>query len=266
MAIDQSLAGRTAVITGGAGGIGLACAQAFATAGATLVILDISLAAAQAAAKSVGCHAVQADVGDEASMSTALATVERLTGGADILVNSAAIFQAPVKAMKLRMSKWDDVVRVSQRGTFLACTMFGTRMADRGGGAIVNIASVAGTRAMPLHAYGPAKAAVIAMTASLAAEWGMSGVRVNAVSPGFTRTAAVQSEINGGRNPSAPILAGTPMGRLVEPDEVAQAALFLASHAASAITGVNLPVDCGWLAGGGWQAYGGLPRDPTVAS
>lgn len=258
MLTDNVLMGRVATVIGGGGGIGVACARALAQAGAKVAIVDRLTEPAASAAASFGGHSFVADVGDEVSLSNALEQIQQAIGGVDILINAAAVFQAPVPASMLRMEKWDEVVRVSQRGTYLACILFGKAMADRGGGAIVNIASVAGMRSLPLHAYGPAKAAVISLTESLAAEWGPAGVRVNALSPGFTRTPAVDAAIRNGTDVEGPILPGTALGRLVEPEEVAQAALFLASPAASAITGINLPVDCGWLVGTPWQAYGGL--------
>jgi NAD(P)-dependent dehydrogenase (short-subunit alcohol dehydrogenase family) len=111
---------------------------------------------------------------------------------------------------------------------------------------------------MPLHAYGPAKAAVIAMTECLAAEWGPAQVRVNCVSPGYTRTPALQAAIDKGeRDPSA-LASNSALGRLVEPAEIARVVSFLVSPAASAMTGVNVPVDCGWLVAPSWRTYGGL--------
>jgi NAD(P)-dependent dehydrogenase (short-subunit alcohol dehydrogenase family) len=111
---------------------------------------------------------------------------------------------------------------------------------------------------MPLHAYGPAKAAVISMTECLAAEWGPAQVRVNCVSPGYTRTPALQTAIDRGeRDPSA-LADNSALGRLVEPTEIARAVAFLCSPLAAAITGVNLPVDCGWLVAPSWHTYGGL--------
>jgi NAD(P)-dependent dehydrogenase (short-subunit alcohol dehydrogenase family) len=158
------------------------------------------------------------------------------------------------------MASWDEVVRVDQRGTYVAAVVFGTRMAARRRGSIVNIASVAGMRSMPLHAYAPAKAAVIAMTECLAAEWGPAQVRVNAVSPGYTRTPALQAAIDKGERDVSALERNAALGRLVEPAEIARAVAFLASPDAAAITGANLPVDCGWLVAGSWHTYGGLRR------
>eukprot|EP01035_Chromulina_nebulosa_P061438 gene61438-84041_t len=156
------------------------------------------------------------------------------------------------------MSVWDDVVRVDQRGTYVACLAFARAMIARRRGSIVNIASVAGMRSMPLHAYAPAKAAVIAMTECLAAEWGPSGIRINAVSPGYTLTPALKNAIDRGERDVSSLTANAALRRLVDPKEIAQAVAFLASNAASAITGINIPVDCGWLAGTSWNTYGGL--------
>jgi NAD(P)-dependent dehydrogenase (short-subunit alcohol dehydrogenase family) len=156
------------------------------------------------------------------------------------------------------MSAWDDVVRIDQRGTYVASVAFGRRMATRGRGSIVNIASIAGMRSMPLHAYAPAKAAVIAMTECLAAEWGRSGVRVNAVSPGYTLTPALQAAIDKGERDVSALNDNSALGRMVTPEDVARAVAFLASDGASAITGINLPVDCGWLVAPSWHTYGGV--------
>ena len=131
-------------------------------------------------------------------------------------------------------------------------------MAGRGRGSIVNIASVSGMRSAPLHGYGPAKAAIISLTECLAAEWGPSGVRVNTVSPGFTRTPALEKSLALGVLDEAELTGNSALGRLVTAWEVAQAVAFLASDQASGITGINLPVDVGYLVATSWASYGGL--------
>jgi len=136
-------------------------------------------------------------------------------------------------------------------------------MAKRRNGAIVNVASVAGMTSGPIHAYTAAKAGVIQLTQTLAAEWGRAGVRVNAVSPGFTRTAMLEAGIASGALDKERLARPAAMNRLVEPMEVAQAIAFLLSPQASGITGINLPVDAGFLAGSTWDAYGGLPEPPA---
>ncbi|WP_048862901.1 SDR family NAD(P)-dependent oxidoreductase, partial [Acidisphaera rubrifaciens] len=221
-------------------------------------VLDVNMGMAEALAREVGGLAIRADVGDETSLRDAAARLAAEWGEASILVNSAGVLQVPLRPSELAMDTYDRVVHIDQRGTYLACAVFGQPMVARRRGAIVNIASVAGMRSMPLHAYAPAKAAVISITQCLAAEWGPAGVRVNAVSPGFTRTPALQAAIDRGERDPANLIATAAMGRLVSTDEVARAVAFLCSDDASAITGVTLPVDCGWLVAPSWATYGGL--------
>jgi NAD(P)-dependent dehydrogenase (short-subunit alcohol dehydrogenase family) len=251
-------------VTGGASGIGAACCRDLAANGGRIVVLDRDLARAEDVAKEVGGHARHIDVADEAATEACAAAIEAELGPVDILVNSAGIIQTPVRPTEMPMALFDDITRVDQRGTYVACVAFGRRMVGRRRGAIINIASVAGMRSMPLHAYAPAKAAVISITQCLAAEWGPAQVRVNCVSPGYTRTPALQAAIDRGeRDPSA--LAGnSALGRLVEPVEIARVVTFLASPLASAITGSNVPVDCGWLVAPSWHTYGGLRAPGNV--
>lgn len=249
---------RISVVTGGASGIGEACVREFAGQGDLVVVLDRDLSKAEAVAASVKGKAYAADVGDELGVEACAATIERECGPVDVLVNSAGIIQVPVRPHALPMRTWDDVVRVDQRGTYVACLAFARGMIARRRGSIVNIASIAGMRSMPLHAYGPAKAAVIAITECLAAEWGPSGIRINAVSPGYTLTPALKSAIDKGERDTSALTANAALRRLVAPEEIARVVAFLASDAASAMTGANVPVDCGWLAGTSWSTYGGL--------
>jgi NAD(P)-dependent dehydrogenase (short-subunit alcohol dehydrogenase family) len=253
-----------AVVTGGASGIGAACCRELAANGAKVLVVDRDIDRAQGVATEIGGSAWRADVSDEAATNDCAAAIEAEVGPVEILVNSAGIIQRPVRPSELTMAQYDDVVRIDQRGAYVACVAFARSMLARRRGSIINIASVAGMRSMPLHAYGPAKAAVIATTQCLAAEWGPAQIRVNCVSPGFTRTPALQAAIDKGeRDPSA--LAGnSAMGRLVEPLEIARVVAFLASPLASAVTGANVPVDCGWLVAPSWHTYGGL-RQPGNA-
>jgi NAD(P)-dependent dehydrogenase (short-subunit alcohol dehydrogenase family) len=247
-----------AVVTGGASGIGAACCRVLAGAGARVVVLDRDGGRAEAVAGEVRGKAWVADVADENMMEKCAGAIEAAMGPVNVLVNSAGVIQIPLPPEQLPMSSWDDVVRIDQRGTYVASVAFGRRMAARGRGSIVNIASITGVRSVPLHAYAPAKAAVIAMTECLAAEWGRSGVRVNAVSPGYTRTPALAAAIEKGERDASTLEGNSALGRMVEPEEVALAVCFLASDDAAAITGVNLPVDCGWLVAPPWHTYGGV--------
>jgi NAD(P)-dependent dehydrogenase (short-subunit alcohol dehydrogenase family) len=156
------------------------------------------------------------------------------------------------------MDIWERTLQVNLTGTYLANRAFGTRMASAGGGSIVNIASIAAIASMPVHAYGTSKAAVVALTRNLAGEWGRAGVRVNAVSPGSTLVPRVEERIRSGRYAADPG-EFTALGRMVRPNEVAEAIEFLASDRASAITGVNLVVDAGWDVASTWAQYGGVP-------
>jgi NAD(P)-dependent dehydrogenase (short-subunit alcohol dehydrogenase family) len=248
-----------AVVTGGASGIGLACSRELA-ARVAIQHSDARTARAHQVARELGGRAWLVDVGDEAAVERCAAEVEQTLGAAEVLVNSAGVIQMPLPPERLPMQDWDEVVRIDQRGTYVTCVAFGQRMAARRRGSIVNIASIAGMRSMPLHAYAPAKAAVISITECLAAEWGPAQVRVNAVAPGHTRTPALQAAIDKGERDVATLEAQNAFGRLVEAEEVARVVAFLAGAEASAITGVCIPVDCGWLVTPSWHGYGGLRR------
>jgi NAD(P)-dependent dehydrogenase (short-subunit alcohol dehydrogenase family) len=254
--MSGALAG-VAVVTGGASGIGAACVRELAARGAHVAVVDRD-DRGKSLAEQVGGRAWSVDVADEAAIESCAAAIEAALGPVEVLVNSAGVIQVPLPPEQLGMKAWDEVVRVDQRGTYLAALAFGRRMRQRGRGSIVNIASIAGMRSMPLHAYAPAKAAVIAITECLAAEWGPAGVRVNAVSPGYTRTPALQQAIDRGERDVSALARNAALGRLVEPEEIARAVAFLAGPEAAAITGINLPVDAGWLVAGSWHTYGGL--------
>lgn len=252
-------ANRVSVVTGGSSGIGAACVKHLVARGDHVVVLDLpgTWHADRAGLQQVSFHAC--DVSEERAVREVAALVEERHGPVAALVNSAGILQRRLAPEQLTMQEWDRVVTVDQRGTYLACVAFGERMARRGDGAIVNIASITGSRSVPLHAYAPAKAAVIAITQCLAAEWGRSGVRINSISPGYTLTEALQAAIDRGDRDPDELCAQAAMGRMVKPEEVAEAVGFLLSAGASAITGIDLPVDAGWLAGSPWQTYGGVP-------
>jgi len=248
-----------AVVTGGSSGIGAACVRHLVQRGDRVVVIDLP---GTWNPDKMGVEVVavyDGDVTDESRLRQLAAQIEATHGPVHSLVNSAGILQQRLPPETLSMSVWDRVIAVDQRGTYLASVVFGQAMARRGSGAIVNIASITASRSVPLHAYAPAKAAVVSITQCLAAEWGRSGVRVNAVSPGYTLTEALQAAIDrGDRNPEE-LTSQAAMGRMVDPAEVADVVGFLLSPAARAITGINLPVDAGWLAGSTWMTYGGIP-------
>lgn len=261
MNISLQFAGQTALVTGGASGIGLACARQLSQAGANVVVADKNYHLAQEVAVPLRGEALAIDVGDEASVHAAAQVMRERFGAINILINSAGVLQRTLPPEKLSIKEWDFVARIDLRGTYLCCALFGNDMAARGRGAIVNIASVAGMTSGPLHSYGPAKAGVISLTQSLAGEWGPRAVRVNCISPGFTQTPALDKGFSTATLSEGDLVRSSALGRLVTADEIAKAAVFLASDWASAITGVNLPVDAGFLVATPWTAYGGL-RQP----
>lgn len=248
------------VVTGGASGIGAATCEVLAGQGWTVVVADIAREAGEGVARTIGGDFFAIDVADEKGVDAVADGIVARHGPVTGLVTSAGVIQRPVPPEELPMETWDRIVQIDQRGTYVTCVAFGRRMAAEGaGGSIVNIASVAGSRSMPLHSYSPAKAAVISMTACLAAAWGRDNIRVNSVSPGYTATPALQIEIDAGRRDPSRLSGNAALNRLVKPTEIGEAVAFLLSPASSAISGIDLPVDCGWLAGSTWATYGGLP-------
>ena len=238
--------GGVAVITGGASGIGLATATLLAERGWQVVIGDLDPDRCEAAAKPIGATAIPFDVTDEHAVEAAIAEAESRLGPVEALMANAGLIQPATPPEDFALADFDRVVAVNLRGVYVSCVAAGKRMARRGRGGIVITGSVTASRAVPLHAYSPTKAAVVHMAACLAAEWGRSGVRVNAVSPGYVGTPPVLAAIQRGQRDPAQLREAAAMGRMVEPAEIARAVAFLLSEDASAITGINLPVDAGW--------------------
>ena len=250
----------TILVTGGSRGIGAATATLLAEQGKAVVIVDIVPEPLEASQTIL--WPAPFDVANEAAVVSGIADIETRHGPIAGLVNAAGIFGKMHPVERVRMENWDREINIDLRGRFVVARSVGERMAKRRHGAIVNVASVAGMTSGPIHAYTAAKAGVIQITQTLAAEWGRSGVRVNAVSPGFTRTAALEAGIASGALNKQRLARNTAMNRLVEPIEVAHAIAWLLSPASSGVTGVNLPVDAGFIAGSTWDAYGGLPESP----
>ena len=255
----MSFEGRIVLITGGASGIGAACARLLGAKGAQILIADIDTTAHQSFE---GCGLYAIDVSDHSQVEMLYSELEVAGLHVDLLVNCAGIVQAPLPPDAVPQELYRKVMAVDLDGTYNVCNVFGSDMARRGRGSIVNIASVAGMRSLPLHAYSPAKAAVISLTECLAAEWGRSGVRVNAISPGYTITPALLDQIQLGLRDPGLMRQQSALGTLLEPSDIAHAVAFLLSEEAKMITGINLPVDAGWLLAGSWAAFGG-PR-PAV--
>jgi pyridoxal 4-dehydrogenase len=241
----SSFAGRTAIVTGAAQGIGFSIAAQLAAAGATVVVADINEAAGAAAAAKLGdpSFAVSVDVGDETSVAELHAEVIRRTGQVDILVNDAAI--VPFIAWDdVNFAEWRRIMRVNLDGVYLMCRASSDDMRLRGYGRIVNIASntfFAGTPNMA--PYVAAKGGVIGFTRALATELGGYGITVNAVSPGLTASEGVLSSPHADAFDFVGALQA--VKRRAVPDDIAPAVVFLASEEASWITGSTVNVDGG---------------------
>lgn len=245
-------------VTGGASGIGEACARLLVERGAQVAVMDIDLAGATQVATEIDGSAFELDVTSEQSVEAAIAAVEHRLGPIAGAITSAGVVQAPLRPEELTMELYDRIVAVNQRGTYLCLRGFAQYMLPRRLGSLVTISSIVSRRSVPLHAYAPSKAAVTNMTIALAAEWGRAGIRVNAIEPGYTRTPALQDQIDKGLRNIALMDDNSALGRMVEPEEIAKAAGFLLSQEASAITGISLAVDAGFYCAGSWAPYGGV--------
>jgi NAD(P)-dependent dehydrogenase (short-subunit alcohol dehydrogenase family) len=244
--LDFRLDGRVALVTGGASGIGAAIASAFAAKGARIAVVDLneSGAAEAAAALPTDSKGFRCDVADPDSVNAAVDAVAASFGRIDILVNSAGIVMlAPAEELSLKA--WDTTIDVNLKGTFLMCQSVGNRMLGAGAGVIVNMASQAASVALDQHvAYCASKFGVVGVSKVLAAEWGGRGVRVNTISPTVVLTELGHKAWDGPHGEALKKLI--PTGRFAYPEEIAAAAVFLASDAAAMINGADLVIDGGY--------------------
>jgi D-threitol dehydrogenase (NAD+) len=243
--IDFSLDGKVAVVTGGASGIGSAIVDAYAAKGATVVVLDKAVEAAQQKVEDgTAAAAFSCDVTSEQSVVDAVDAVRAQFGRIDVLVNSAGIAVTD-PAEQLTVEAWDQTMAINLRGAFLVSQQVGRILLAQGSGTVISLASQAATIALPGHlAYCASKFGLVGMTKVLALEWAGRGVTANTISPTVVMTPLAKELWD---NPEGDALkAQIPTGRFAEPDEIAAVAVFLAGDAAKMINGVDLLVDGGY--------------------
>lgn len=250
----MKLTGRVALVTGGERGIGLAICQAYAQAGAHIVVAGLDEKAAETAKEliekeGVNFRFIKADVTKEADVIAAVESVKQIEGRLDILCNNAGISKR-AEAAEMPLEIWQRVLDINLTGQFLFSREAAKIMLEQGKGAIVNVASMSGlivNKPLSQCNYNTSKAGVIQMTKSMACEWAKRGIRVNAVAPGYIRTPITEHRFIDPNDSAVPIWREmTPMGHEGVPEDIAGAALFLASDAASYITGAVLSIDGGY--------------------
>lgn len=253
--MDFDFEGKNVIITGAERGIGLAIAKGFAKCGANIIIagiMDEEFPNAEDVIKqeNVECFCIHTDVSDEKSVRRAVEKTAEKFSHIDVLVNNAGVNKlAPAEEMPLDV--WQKIVNVNLTGTFLMCREVGAIMLEQGGGSIVNIASMSGLIVNPLPqqqcAYNSSKAGVIMLTKCLANEWAKRGIRVNAVCPGFTRTPLTAKRLDTPNDPAVKKwIAGTPMERVADPEEMVGIVLYYAGKYSSFTTGTCIPIDGGY--------------------
>ncbi|MDP5226725.1 MULTISPECIES: SDR family oxidoreductase [Arthrobacter] len=246
---------RIASVTGGASGIGLAFAQRWVDDGGAVVLLDLNADAFDDAVEHLGgpdkARGCTVDVTDARSVAAAFASIAEQEGRLDAAVNCAGIAR-PAPSSEVSDKDFVRLVDIHLHGTMRACQA-AYPLLKESNGSIVNISSVAASSGMPARAsYCASKAGIEGLTRTLAVEWAPDSVRVNAVGPGYTRTALTEKLMAEGKLDVSPLVARTPLGRLADPREIAAAINFLVSEDASYITGQSLLVDGGMTVDGNW--------------
>jgi len=255
--MELRLDGQVAVVTGSSMGIGKAIAHVYGLAGARVVINSRDDARAQAvadefAAEGIDAFAVAADIARAEEVGRLFTVVDQQWGPVDVLVNNAGTSMI-VPSEHLPLADWQRTLDLNLTGPFLCSQEAARRMIPRGGGVIINISSILGETALPMRAaYAATKHGLNGLTKVLAVEWARHGIRVHAINPAYIDTPMDTTDQGSGDYTRADIHRRTPLGRYGSAEEVANAALFLASDASSFMTGSRVDVDGGWLAYGGW--------------
>ena len=246
--IHFGLRDRVVIVTGGAQGIGEACARRFAREGARVGVADVQDARGQALAAELGASYLHCDVGDKAQVDALVAQVMRAHGRIDVLVNNAGIFKA-ADFLDVTEADFDAVLRVNLKGAFLVGQAVAREMARAGRGSIVNMSSVNSVLAIPsIASYNVSKGGINQLTRAMALALADKGVRVNAVGPGTIATELAAQAVLTSEDARNKIMMRTPMKRLGEPGEIADVVAYLASDAASYVTGEIVMADGGRLA------------------
>ena len=247
-AVHFGLTGKVVVVTGGAQGIGAACAQRFAREGAHVVLADVDDARGMALAKELKATYVHCDVGDKVDVDAMVQRAVALHGRIDVLVNNAGIFKASA-FLDVTEDDFDAVIRVNLKGSFLVAQAVAREMVKTGGGSVVNMSSVNAVMAIPsIASYNMSKGAINQLTRAMALALADQGVRVNAVAPGTIATELAAKAVLTSDEAKARILSRTPMRRLGTPDEIADVVAYLASDASSYLTGEIITADGGRMA------------------
>ena len=253
------------VVTGGASGIGLACAKAMAAAHGQVALIDVNedgLAAAAAQIDEAGgvASTFVGDVADADAMVALATRIESEVGPVRTLVTSAGILQNAATVLDMDLDEYARVWDVNYHGTVYTVRAFAPAMTERALGAIITIGSINSYGAMPLPAYCPGKTAILRLTQILAVELGRFGIRVNGVAPGYVLTPALKTRIESGDRNADMIRSAGAVDMFLYPENIADVAAFLCSDKAAAVSGTMMPVDAGWEAATLYRNYaGGVP-------